>query len=307
MKTKFFKLFIATIALALSAFTALAQTSVELEEKSLPTGEFTSVNVTGDFEVTLTKGTYGSKVTVNKSISEYVEVYVRSKVLYINYNEKAVPKDVKKAITAKGAPKLVFRAVVYAPQLEGITLEDNAVLTGTDTFYGSSFSLQMKDKAQLKNLSVTATKASVSLKDKAQAVLILNADTELTVKTDDSANLKLTTTCVGLSIEGTGASKLTASANADSFKLAGTGRSELTLSGKTNTLEVKAEKNTKLDTRSLAVPEVTATMTGGSLRCTAESVLDVDLSGGSELYFTGAPQMKIRKIVKSTLAPDDKK
>lgn len=301
------KAFIATIALAFSTVVSFAQDNAELSEKTLPVGEFTSVNISGDFDVTLSKGSYTTKVTVNKVIADYIEVYVRSKVLYISYNEKAVPKEVKKTLSGKGAAKPVFRAVVYAPQLDGVFLKDNAVLTGTDSFYGSSFSLEMEDKSQLKNLSITATKASVSMKDKTQAVLILNTDADLDVKTDGSADLKLTATCKDLSLEGAGSSKLSASANTGKFKLSGTGRSEITVSGRANTLEVKTDRNPKLDTRSLAVPEVTATMSGGDLRLAVEKVLDVDLTGGSELFYTGAPEMKIRRIVKSTLAPDDKK
>ncbi len=289
------------------AAVALAQDPAELSEKTLPTGEFTSLNVSGDFDVTLAKGTYGAKVTVNKAIADYVEVYVRSKVLYVSYNEKAVPKDVKKLFTGKNAPKMVFRAVVYAPQLDGVSLEDNAVLTGTDGFYGSSFALEMKDKSQLKNLSVTATKGSVSLKDKAQAVIILNTDTDLSVKTNGTSDLKLTTTCNELSLDGAGSSKLSASANAKRIKLSGSNRAEITMSGKTDAMEVKGERNTKMDTRALAVPDVTVTMNGGELRLAVEKRLDADLAGGSELYYTGEPEMKIRRIIKSTLAPDDKK
>ena len=64
-------------------------------------GEFRSLNVSGDFEVTLSKGDYSAKVTVDQVLADYVDVYVRTGVLYIKYNEKDVPKEVKKDLKKK--------------------------------------------------------------------------------------------------------------------------------------------------------------------------------------------------------------
>jgi len=299
---------IATVALALFSVGAWAQTGSQLTEKSLPVGEFTSVNVSGDFDVTITNAaTYSAKVTTNNQIAEYVEVYVRSKVLYISYNEKAVPKDVKKALKAKDAPELVFRAVVYTPELNGVTLSDNAVLTGTDEFFASDFSLTMEDKSQLKNLSISAKTASVSLKDKTEATIILKAEKGITLKTDGNAVLRATTSGSDLSVTAGGSSNLTSSVDSKKVSLDGNGRAEVMLNGMANSLQAKCDRSVKVNARSLTVKEVEANMKGGELRVSPEKTLDVELTGGSELYFNGKPEMKVRRIVKSSLMQDDNK
>ena len=70
--------------------------SAQLTDKDIMVSEFNAVNVSDDFEVTVSRGTYGVRLTVDKELAPYVEVYVRSKVLYISYDEKAVPKEIRK-------------------------------------------------------------------------------------------------------------------------------------------------------------------------------------------------------------------
>lgn len=302
-----FRSIIAIIALSIVTLGASAQGSSQLQEKTYPVGEFRTLNVSGDFEVTLSRGDYSAKVTVDKILADYVEVYVRTGVLHISYNEKEVPKDIKKDLKGKKAADLVFRAVVYAPQLEGIELEDNVVLTGVNDFSARDFSLKLEDKAQVKNLSVTASSALVTLNDKSQATLLLNVTNDMELDVDGSSVLRANVDSRKLTVKAGGSAKATVDATVQTLALDAGGRSELNFSGKADSLTAKGDRNMKVDARALPVPQVEARMTGGELSVKVDKTLDVDLSGGAELYYDGAPEMKIRRILKSTLAPVSEK
>ena len=137
--------------------------SAQLTDKDITVSEFNAVNVSDDFEVTLSRGTYGVRLTVDKELEPYVEVYVRSKVLYISYDEKAVPKELRKLYRGKGSLTPVFRVVAYTPELQAVTLSDNATLTAAEEFAANDFELTTAGKSQVKNLSVAAASARISM------------------------------------------------------------------------------------------------------------------------------------------------
>ena len=298
---------IAIITLGLFTWNAGAQNSAQLQEKTVKVGEFSSLEVTGDFEVTLAKGDYSTKVTVSSVLADYIEVYVRTGVLHIGLNEKAIPKDVKKDLKGKNAPEQVFRAVVYTPRINSITLEDNAVLTGLNEFSCSSFALKLEDKAQLKTLSVIASSATVSLRDKSQATILLTVNNDIELKTDGSSTLRATVDGQQLSLNVGGTSKSSVDATVETVALDADGRAELTLSGKARTLTVKGNRNMNVDASALPVEEVDATLGGGDLSVKVEKIITADLTGGAELYFNGTPEIKLKRVVKSTLAPVSEK
>ena len=58
--------------------------------------EFDSVDISHTFEATIAEGPYGVKVIVDNTLAPYVEVYVKGKTLYLGYDAKSVPADIKK-------------------------------------------------------------------------------------------------------------------------------------------------------------------------------------------------------------------
>lgn len=327
MIKNYLKSAIAIIALAFGMGLSASAQSSQISEKTLPVGEFNAVDISGNFDVTISRGAYSTRLTVDKQAAEYVEVYVRSKVLHISYNEDAIPKEKKKELTGKNASKMVFRVIVYCPELNGVTMSDNAVLSGTDEFNASGFSLNLTDKAQVKNLSVMAPRASVYMRDKAQATLILNADNDIDLKTEASAKLNVSLKCRKLNVkaissssvstsgdaiesvnlETEGSSKVAVSTHTDLVTVNANNRSDISLSGSAMTLNVKGDKNMKVDALFMPVPEVTTEMAGGELRTKVDKVLNVNISGGSEVYYEGEPEIRITRVLKSTLAPAGKK
>ena len=298
--------------------------SAQLTDKDITVSEFNAVNVSDDFEVTVSRGTYGVRLTVDKELAPYVEVYVRSKVLYISYDEKAVPKELRKQYRGKGALTPVFRVVAYTPELQAVTLSDNATLTGVEEFTAGEFELTMAGKSQVKNLSISATSARISMKKNAVATLNLKTDRGVEVNTDNNANLKLTFTGreLALTADGSsvvvadggttrslnlstgGSSQVSVISDTEKVEVTSEGSSKLTLTGKALEMEVKGSRSSVVDAFAMPMEEVEANLSNSStVTVSVSKKVSVNLVGGSSLFYSGSPVFEIEKIVKSTLAP----
>ena len=297
--------------------------SAQLTDKDIMVSEFNAVNVSDDFDVTVSRGTYGVRLTVDKELAPYVEVYVRSKVLYVSYDEKAVPKDLKKMYKGKGALTPVFRIVAYTPELKAVTLSDNATLIGVDEFVTDEFELTAAGKSQVKNLTVSAASARISLKKNAVASLNVKTDRGVEASTDNSSNLKLTFTGreLALTADGSsvvvadgptkalnlatgGSSQVSVNSDTETLELTTEGSSKLTLTGKAVDMKVKGSRSSVVDAFAMPLETVEATLSNSStVTVTVSKTVYANLVGGSALFYSGTPEFKIEKIVRSTLAP----
>ena len=322
MKNLFSKLLCLAVLASAFAFPSRAQFVNHLEESTLPVGEFTMVSANGDFEVTLSKGSYGVRLTTDKNLTPYVQVYVRSNTLYLTYDEKSVPKDIKKLYKGKNASQPVFRAVVSMPQLNGIELDDNVILSSAEAFYGSDIVISLTDKAQVRNLTVQGNSITVNMKKNAQAALTRTADKKMEVTTDDKAILKLAEKAREITLNAKGNSDNALSGEGEILNLNLSekttsnvshrtknavlnvgGSSKLILTGTGEYLEVKGGKNAEVEAVAFPVKTMKAELDGGKVNVAVEKELNVTLLGGSSLFFTGSPTLIVNKIVKSTLAP----
>ena len=303
--------------------TAAQSLSAQLTDKDIMVSEFNAINVSDDFEVTVSRGTYGVRLTVDKDLAPYVEVYVRSKTLYVTYDEKAVPKDLRKLYRGKGALTPVFRIIAYTPDLQAVTLSDNATLTGVEEFVTGNFELTAAGKSQVKNLSVSAASAKVVLRKNAVASLNLKTDRGVEVNTDNNANLKLTFTGqeLVLNADGSsvvvaegptrslnlmtgGSSQVSVTSDTEKVDLTTEGSSRLSLIGKAVEMKVKGSRSSSVDAFAMPLETIEANLSNSSnVTVTVSKLVYANLVGGSALYYSGTPEFRIEKIVKSTLAP----
>ena len=303
---------------------AVAQSlSAQLTDKDIMVSEFNAVNVSDDFEVTVSRGTYGVRLTVDKDLAPYVEVYVRSKVLYVSYDEKAVPKELRKQYRGKGALTPVFRVAAYTPELKSVTLSDNATLIGIDEYTTDEFELTAAGKSQVKSLTVSAASAKLSLKKNAVASLNLKTDRGVEVNTDNSSNLKLTFTGreLALTADGSsvvvadgptkalnlstgGSSQVSITSETEKVDLNTEGSSKLTLTGKAKEMTVKGSRSSVVDAFAMPLETVEANLSNScTVTVSVSEEVSANLVGGSALFYSGTPEFKIEKIVRSTLAP----
>jgi len=307
MKTLVRNLFVAFIAsITLVCAPAHAQYTTQLEEKSFPVGDFSSINVTDNFEVTLEKGSCGVKLTVDKVLMPYVQVYVRSKVLYITYDNKSVPKDVKQLFKGRGAPSPVLRAVVTMPEVASVSLSDGAHLNSTVQLPSSGFVLKATDKAQVKHLWLDAKgEASVELSKSVQADLNLQAESRLHVSAEGSSVLTLIASGKEVALACAGSSRSSAEIKkCESVSLEVTGSSNLVLTGEAVQTSVRGEKGAEVDAQGFTTQKLEANLASGcKVSMSVKEQIAATLVGGSSLYYWGEPTFQIGKIMKSTLAP----
>ena len=79
------------------------------QEKDCEVGEFTAISVSDNLQVVLQEGACAVKLVSDEALLPYIQVSVRDSILYIEYDEKAVPRDVKKVYRGKNAPVPVMR------------------------------------------------------------------------------------------------------------------------------------------------------------------------------------------------------
>ena len=303
--------------------TAAQSLSAQLTDRDIAVSEFNAINVSDDFEVTVARGTYGVRLTVDKDLAPYVEVYVRSRTLYISYDEKAVPKELRKLYKGKGSLTPVFRVMAYTPELQSVSLADNATLSGVEEFVTSDFELTAVGKSQVRNLSVSAASAKIILRKNALATLNIKTDRGVEVNTDNNANLKLTFTGkeLALNADGSsvvvadgptsalnlmtgGSSQVSVTSDTEKVDLTTEGSSRLTLTGKAKDLTIKGSRSSYVDAFAMPLETVDAVMANSSaITVSVSKLVHADLVGGSALYYSGTPEFKIERIVKSTLAP----
>ena len=277
--------------------------SAQLTDKDIMVSEFNAVNVSDDFDVTVSRGTYGVRLTVDKELAPYVEVYVRSKVLYISYDEKAVPKELRKVYRGKGGLTPTFRVVAYTPELQAVTLSDNAILTGVEEFAANEFELTMAGKSQVRNLSIAAASARVNTDNNSNLKLTFTGR-ELALTSDGSSVVVADGPTKSLNLATGGSSQVSVTSNTEKVQVTSEGSSKLTLTGKAEEMEVKGSRSSVVDAFAMPLEEVEADLSNSSsVTVSVSKKVSVNLVGGSALYYSGSPEFKIEKIVKSTLAP----
>ena len=80
-----------TFVFALASQRLSAQAlSAQLSDKEIPVSEFNSINVANDFEVTLSRGAYGVRLTVDKELAPYVEAILSDGCLCAVGNENVI-------------------------------------------------------------------------------------------------------------------------------------------------------------------------------------------------------------------------
>ena len=314
------KLLVFSIALIIAA-TASAQT----KEISHDFSRFNSLSVSDDFQITLVKSSsYSATVYVDNPLSEFVETYVRGKVLHINFNEKAVPKETKKLYKGRAALTSSFRATVYVPDLESIELTDGASLVSGDEFDASRLTVVLTDKASIKSLNVRCNSADISLKKNSNALIKVQADNKISVITEGNSSLKISGSAADFSADSAGSSVLSAevsataaltvsSAGSSSLKvttdtdrafIVASRSSKMALTGSATTVTLKGSNLSQVDANNFTVVEADVVLSGSSkANVNVTDILGVALTDGSALYFTGSPQFKINRIIRSTLAP----
>ncbi len=319
MKIKLLTVVAASFAL-LCGVSLHAQTTTLEREFS----EFCSIEASSDFDVAISKGGFGINLTVDQAIADCVLSYVKGKVLFLGLDEKAIPKEVKKQYKGKGVPAPTLRAIVYLPEgyIESIKLTDNATLAANQPLNSNKFDIQLSGTSSIKALTINTGTAELNLTKKSNAVLTVNAEKNLRVNTDGSTSIKLAQTSDELSIKSGNSSVVIVSGNTGSLDVTSGGSSQVqisselkkadvdasnsskvSLSGKAESIQVRGSNSAFIDATAMPTTKAIVQLSGADMNVNASDEIKVELVSGGELYYSGDPDFKIVKVIKSTLAP----
>ena len=134
------------------------------DEKICPVGEFHSVVAGSTMELALQESSQPSvKIIADKALMPYIQVYVRSRVLYVDMDEKSIPSDVRKLYKGKNAPVPVTRVLVSASGT------GSALITS----YGGvvADTLTLSDKSVARDILLRVPSPRVIMDRSAQATL----------------------------------------------------------------------------------------------------------------------------------------
>ena len=290
---------ITAVALLAAGILSLTQATAQTAQKQQTFESFTGINVSGDFQVTLTPGTeYSTILTVDEAIMPYVQCFVTGGVLSVTVGK--LPKEVKKLFKGKNKPTYIL--VVTAPQLGNITLKDNATLMTTNNFTAGTFRLDLSGKSQVRHLTVEdAASADIVMSKNAIADLTIDAD-QVNAELSGSAQLRLNYNVETLKVQSKNSALLSANGEAGQTTIVAEGSSKISLDGLSEELlDVKGGGSANIDCLKLETKKANIVLTGATLVEAATEEITVDLSGKSTLIFDNDPAVNVVSIKTSTM------
>ena len=278
-----------------------AQTAVQ-KDLDVP-GGFSSIVANNAFQITYRNADYYRvEWSADELVMDYVEVNVRANTLNIGFNEKSLPKELKKTFKGRNAPKLVLRVTIYAPKFSSLALSEDASFDATGTTFNTdNFNLEMTGESHCTNLSIGAEKARVEMSKSATAILDFGAD-NIEIKTDDKAILNLKQDSDKIFVESAGSSSIKVSGDSKEVSVQGAGSSKINMDGNAMNLSLSNSKNCEFDGTLLKVNTATLVMNSSTATVNAADKISLNIKGGAKVYFLEDPTIEVVDIISSSLS-----
>ena len=299
MKNKYYALVISTIILAMVSSSGLFGQTVS---KSEDFTEFHTIEANESFNIVFKeRPDYLVTWKTDKALSDYVEIYVAKKVLHINFNKKALSKELKKTYRGNNAPKPVFDVVIEAPTISRISLSDKVVLkTEGNTLSAEDFSLVLSGNARVENFKLSAKTVDLELSKNAEASLKIQAD-DIKVNASNSAILNLSHKTGALTLTGSGSSKINSEGSASGASVNSQGMASVSLSGSGERIDIQSSGFSKQNLSEFSVKKAYTNLSGSSeVIVNPSEVLSVEIKG-AKLFFLNDPFIEIVGIDNGSL------
>lgn len=293
-----------TFVAALAALLMLpAGAGAQMKQYDYDLSYFNGIVISGEFDVTLEEGADNHvKLTVDEPLKDFVTCSVKGHTLTINYDERSVPKDVKKLYKGKDASKPMFRAVVTSnASLEQITLEDKAILDCTMHMDSESFKVNVSDNAVLKGVNAKCQFATVTVDKKSESTIIIEAD-NLSLTVSGNASIAATQTSKTTDLNISGFTNLTMHGEMDNLNVNAKGNAKVALSGKATTCNYVITGGCNINASELEAEDAAVKMNSVcTLSEAATNNLNVNLQGGATLIFSNEPSITVDEIKASNM------
>lgn len=292
------KIAIAIVALLASAFALSAQNATIEQEYT----QFTAVEVTNNFEVTLVNSTtYSTKIVVDQLIKDYVQSYVKGNTLYLAVDTKSYPPEVKKMMKGKNAYVPSLKVEIRFPMINKLTVKDKASVMCEGNLKSDVFQLIAQDNAQIKSLTIDTQDMKINASNKSYVRGDIYTN-EMTVDASNGTDINLAMDCQVMNIGAAGSSNTTVNGKITQTRIKSQGSSTITITGAGAKLVVEGSGSSSIYTDGIVVKDAEITLTNSSIcEVNAKEQLKVDLQGSSNLVFNGSPSVDVVRIINSTM------
>ncbi|MBR4809385.1 MAG: DUF2807 domain-containing protein [Bacteroidales bacterium] len=283
------------------AFAALGcgMLSAQAVQYSLDLAPFTTVEVSGPFEVSLVRGQqYRALISVLEPFKDYVVCSVSGGVLSIDLDERKVPMEVRRQFRGKGTPDPVYSAIVYVPDLiQAVNLSGKAVLRDTEDLFDKSRTVfTLNDQASVKSLYLSSLIFQLEMRGKSTADLTVSCR-QTFVNVFGSSSLIMDEQTAESEYTLAGSAKARVKSKTTAFSVVAKANSSMTLVGTGDGANYELSGTSEIDASLFEVSDADVRMTSVTrLSVAAANVLKVNLNGGSTLQFSGEPSVCIDNI-----------
>jgi hypothetical protein len=237
--------------------------------------DFHSIEISGDFEVKLTKGSTAlMKVRADDNLHRLIRGEVVNDVLYLKPTKEI------------GRSKSQKIEITYPENLEKISLTGNVELETREELYAENLKLNLADKAEA-YLTITATKFDLFSNGKAEVELNLTAE-DVYFQLNKSSEIE-------------------ALVNSPSFKVDMYEKASARIEGETKNLQLRAEHSSKFDGERLTATKAVIIAEGkAKIEIQVVQQLSLTAKNRAEIELYGKPKIDLVEFSeKAVLAKKD--
>jgi hypothetical protein len=281
------------------SFSLSAQTKVLVHEFS----QFDGIDVSDCFETEIRiSDSYRIRVTVSDQLADYLQTYVKGRILYLKLDDKAIPHGIKRLFKGKNAIPEILKVIIDMPSVSYIKLSDRASVCCSDPVTAEKFMIEAGDKSKITDMSISAGKADIVISKNSDLKMTVSADS-VKVVSSGASTLSLSQSSKSLEVNPSGSSNIKIDCDNTKINVDASGSSKLFLSGTASLLKVEASGFAKIEAPDLALENASVVLSGRSIVTEGASAgLTMDLSGNSHLIFKGSPRISIVNIKSSSVS-----
>lgn len=233
--------------------------------KDVKVGDFTKIDVSYSFDITVVKSSEPSvTITVDEDYEPYLVVRVSHGVLFVGIDSARLPNRLSKNMGNK-----VFEAEIGVKELSGLSMSGATSFYSDEVFEVLEFDGEFSGASNVKKLCVEAKEGDFDI--------------------SGASKLNLNGVFDDCSLDASGASNVYIEGKFGELDIDCSGASKIVMDGQTKSMDLDGSGASRIDGAKMVCETAVVDLSGAS-SATVEVVkyLEVDLSGASKLYYNSS-------------------
>lgn len=233
--------------------------------KDVKVGDFTKIDVSYSFDITVVKSSEPSvTITVDEDYEPYLVVRVSHGVLFVGIDSARLPNRLSKNLGNK-----VFEAEIGVKELSGLSMSGATSFYSDEVFEVLEFDGEFSGASNVKKLCVEAKEGDFDI--------------------SGASKLNLNGVFDDCSLDASGASNVYIEGKFGELDIDCSGASKIVMDGQTKSMDLDGSGASRIDGAKMVCETAVVDLSGAS-SATVEVVkyLEVDLSGASKLYYNSS-------------------